>query len=66
MVYGQTDRCRGVGIQSIRCGDPPSPFLLQEEGVSGVKRLMEFEPYDLDEVKSRLGEVLDEFIENLE
>lgn len=61
-------------LQHMQCSSDPFVFLfppyprihVQEEGVNKVKRLMEFEPYDVDEVKSRLGEVLDEFIENLE
>ena len=41
-------------------------ILSQDEGLTNVKKLMELDNYDVDVVKNRLGEVLDEFIENLE
>ena len=40
-------------------------ILSQDEGLTKVKKLMELDNYDVDVVKNRLGEVLDEFIENL-
>ena len=45
---------------------PPTSLSLQEEGVNQARKMMEVENYQVDAVRGRLGEVLDEFIENLE
>jgi len=39
---------------------------LQEEDLNSVKKMMEVEVYDVAAVKGQLGEVLDNFMENLE
>ena len=64
MRYGNGNAGEYYNRVHCTCIPPLQPTLtcVQEMGVMEVKKEMAVETYDIDAVKSQLGEVLDEFI----